>query len=126
VRGAIILASLALTACQPAAKPEFDVASLKPGDDMATLTGWYAFSGRSREFRLYPTNGDLKAVGKGQCISGVATSLAGVPPETLEGKKVVITGNLFAPGSADIGETQNDCGAGAILVAMDISYAEEK
>ncbi|HEV7691247.1 MAG TPA: hypothetical protein VGO52_10505 [Hyphomonadaceae bacterium] len=126
MRSVVILAGLALAACQPAAKAGFDVAGLKPGDDMATLTGWYAFSGRSREFRLYPTNGDLKAVGKGQCISGVATSLAGVPPETLEGKKVVITGNLFAPDSPDIGATANDCGAGAILVAMDISYADEK
>jgi len=127
MRRAAVLAGLVLAACQgPPAKAEFDVAGVKPSEEMAELTGWYAFSGRSREFRLYPTNADLKAVGKGQCISGVATSLAGVPPETLEGRKVVITGNLFAPGSPDIGATANDCGAGAILVAMDISYADEK
>ena len=85
MRGSIVLAGLVLAACQPAAKPEFDVANLKPGDDTATLTGWYAFSGRSREFRLYPTNSDVKAVGKGQCISGVATSLAGVVGYTAGG-----------------------------------------
>ena len=125
MRRAIVLAGLVLAACQPAAKAEFDVASLKPGDEPATLTGWYAASDRYREFRLYPAAGDQKAMGKGQCISGNATSLAGVPPETLEGKKIVITGNLFAPGSADIGETKNDCGAGAVILANDISYADE-
>ena len=120
-----ILAGLTLAACQPAPKPEFDVAGLRPGDEPVTLTGWYAASSAYREFRLYPVDGDHKAMGKGQCVSGNATSLAGVPPETLEGKKVVITGNLFAPGSSDIGETKNECGAGAVILASDISYAEK-
>jgi hypothetical protein len=121
----LVLTGLALAACQPAAKPEFDVAGLKPGDEPVTLTGWYAASDRGREFRLYPTNADLKAIGKGECVSGVATSLAGIPPETINGQRMSITGNLFAPGSPDIGETKNDCGAGVVLVAMDISNPEK-
>ena len=125
MKRAAILAGLALAACQPAAKPEFDVAGLKPGDEPVTLTGWYVASDRAREFRLYPTNADLKAVGKAQCVSGVATSLAGVPPETIDGQRMSITGNFYAPGSPDIGETKNDCGAGVVLVANDISNPEK-
>jgi hypothetical protein len=120
-----ILAWFVLVACQPAESPEFDVAALKPGDEPVTLTGWYAASDRAREFRLYPTTGDPAAIGKGQCLSGVATSLAGVPPETINGQRMSITGILYAPGSPDVGETKNDCEASAVMVANDISYPEK-
>jgi hypothetical protein len=126
MRRAAALALLSLAACQPAVAPTFDVAGVKPSEEPASLTGWYQAAEAARQFRLYPSSGDLTAMGKGQCVSGVASSLAGIPPETLNGRKVTITGPLYAAGSPDIGDTPNACGAGAVMIANDIVYADEK
>ena len=123
---AATLVLLSLCACQPAVAPTFDVANVKPSEEPASLTGWYQAADAYRQFRLYPKPGDLSVMGKGQCISGVASSLAGVPPETLNGRKVTITGPLYAAGAPDIGDTPDACAAGAVMIANDIVYADEK
>ena len=81
MRRAAALGILTLSACQaPAAT--FVVADLKPSEEPAEITGWYVAAEYSRAFRLYPTDEEHYAKGGGQCLSGIASSLAGVPPET--------------------------------------------
>ena len=126
MRLAAALGFLLLAACQAPPATPFDVAAVKPSDEPVSLTGWYQATEAYRQFRLYPRDGDLQAAGKGQCISGVASSLAGVPPETLNGRKVTITGPIYAAGSPDIGDTPDACGAGVVMLANDIVYADDK
>jgi hypothetical protein len=125
MRLAAALGILTLSACQaPAAT--FVVANLKPSEEPAEITGWYVAAEYNRAFRLYPTDDEHYAKGSGQCLSGIASSLAGVPPETMDGRKVTITGPLYASGSPDLGDTPNDCGASVMMLANDIVYADEK
>ncbi len=123
MRAAAILAGLALAACS-SAPPQFDIAALKPGDDMVTLTGWYLPAGAFREFRLYPT-GSGRGMGKGECVSGAGLSLAGVPQPDFANRRMTITGTLHPADSPEVGEVKDTCGSGLILLAIEIDYAQD-
>jgi hypothetical protein len=120
------LAPLALAACAPQAAKSFDISALQPTveADQKTLTGWFQMDDGFREFRLYPAESDLGKVGGAVCLSGLALSLAGVPPPDFNGQRMTVTGSVHRVGSAEAGATADPCGAGMVLLAVDIAVAE--
>lgn len=89
-----------------------------------TLHGWFEFGDGFREFRLYPLKHDLGNTGRGACVSGMMLSLAGVPTPDFDGRHVVVTGSIHRAGDAEVGATQDVCGASVILLASDVAVAE--
>jgi hypothetical protein len=119
------LALLGLAACSPVAK-SFDISALEPTveADQKTLTGWFQMEEGFREFRLYPVETDIGKTGGAICLSGLALSLAGVPTPDFNGERMSVTGSVHRVGSAEAGATSDACGAGVVMLAVDIAVAE--
>ncbi|HVY90453.1 MAG TPA: hypothetical protein VG942_16420 [Hyphomonadaceae bacterium] len=111
--------ALMLAACAPG--PSFEIApllSVRQEGKEVTLTGWVQTEG---PFRLYPLEADIGKSGDKSCISGVLTSLAGVPPPTLNHKRMTVMGKLYPAGARDAANVKDECGNGIVLMVTDLS-----
>jgi len=118
-RLAIESLALALSACAPA--PSFEIAPLLSAPELGKevkLTGWVQTEG---PFRLYPLETDLGKSGDKSCISGVLTSLAGIPPPSMNHKRMTVEGRLYPVGARDAAAVKDECGNGVVLMVTDIS-----
>ena len=125
-RALVSLGLLGLAGCAAPVPKSFDISALEPTveADQKTLTGWFQIEEGFREFRLYPVESDLGKIGEAVCLSGLALSLAGVPTSDFNGVRMSVTGSVHRVGSVEAGATRDVCGAGVVLLAIDIAAAE--
>jgi hypothetical protein len=117
MRSSLALAGLALAGC--VAGPSFEIGALRPTTEGAqiVLVGWAQFADA---FRLYPIQADLGKTGDRRCISGLLTSLAGIPPPVLDGQRLRASGQLYRVGNPEVASVRDQCGSGLVLLVDDI------
>ncbi len=121
MRGLLVCCVMLAVGCsapEPAAKPSFDLAGMKPtaDGDAATLTGWFTLEGRS--FTLHPTL--TKPASNAPCLSGVLLSLAGVPTPEYSDRPMTISGYIYDAKDPAAEGAANPCKSGVILEAIDV------
>ncbi len=110
----LLIGVLALAACSTPLKLDL-LNGIKRVDDaeQIQLTGLLVLNGG--DFRLYP-NGPA-----GGCISGTLLSLAGIPTPEYSNRTMAVTGYLHVAGTETAGATKDDCKAGMVLHATEVT-----
>lgn len=116
VTGSLILCAMVVSACV-VHPPAFDPSRLETSQDgeAVTLTGWLHIG--SREFQLYADPGRAA----GPCVSGFLLSLAGVPTDDQNDRRMSVTGYLEPAGTEAAEGVSNPCGAPMVLMALEVA-----